>query len=76
MSDNLKIPLLLDRYIDAILRHRWLVLVIATLIMLVMTGGVRFIGVTNDYRSLFDEEIRNLPRLMPWKPLTPNPIRR
>ena len=55
MSDNLKIPLLLDRYIDAILRHRWLVLVSATLIMLVMTGGVRFIGVTNDYRSLFDE---------------------
>ena len=52
---DLKIPLLLDRYIDAILRRRWLVIVSAGLIMLAMTGGVPFIGVTNDYRSLFDE---------------------
>ena len=54
MADT-KIPLLLDRYIDAILRRRWLVIVSAGLIMLVMTGGVPYIGVTNDYRSLFDE---------------------
>ena len=47
---------LLDRYIDTILRHRWSVLVIATLFMLAMTGGVGFIAVTNDYRSLFDED--------------------
>ena len=54
MSDT-KIPLLLDRYIEIILRRRWVVITLATLIMLAVTGGVRFVGVTNDYRSLFDE---------------------
>jgi len=54
MSDT-KIPLLLDRYIEIILRRRWVVIALATLIMLAVTGGVRFVGVTNDYRSLFDE---------------------
>ena len=48
-------PLLLDRYIEIILRRRWVVIALATLVMLAVTGGVRFIGVTNDYRSLFDE---------------------
>ena len=51
----MNIPLLLDRYIEVILRRRWLVIALATLVMLAVTGGVRFIGVTNDYRSLFDE---------------------
>ena len=45
-----------QRYIAAILSHRWLVVVLATLLMLVMTSGTRFITVTNDYRSLFDED--------------------
>ena len=54
MADTNK-PLLLDRYIEIILRRRWVVIAIATLVMLAVTGGVRFVGVTNDYRSLFDE---------------------
>ena len=46
----------LERYIAAILRRRWLVVVFATLIMLAITAGVRFIAVTNDYRVLFSED--------------------
>ena len=46
---------LLDRYAAAILRWRWLVIALAATLMLVMTTGARFIGVTNDYRSLFSE---------------------
>ena len=49
-------PATLDSCINAILRRRWLVAALATLLMLVMTGGARFIGVTNDYRSLFNED--------------------
>ena len=51
----MNMPLLLDRYIEIILRRRWVVIALATLFMLAVTGGVRFIGVTNDYRTLFDE---------------------
>ena len=54
---------LLDRYIAAILRRRWPVVVLATLAMLVMTAGARFIGVTNDYRSLFSEDDPQLAAL-------------
>ena len=39
-------PVLLDRYIAAVLNRRWLV----------MTAGAQFITVTNDYRILFDED--------------------
>ena len=46
----------LERYIAAVLRRRWLVVVLATLVMLAMTAGVRFITVTNDYRVLFSED--------------------
>ena len=46
----------LDRYTDAILRYRWLVVALATLVMLALTAGVRFITVTNDYRILFGED--------------------
>ena len=46
----------LDRYIASILSRRWLVVALAALLMLVMTAGARFITVTNDYRSLFDED--------------------
>ena len=45
-----------DRYTAAILRYRWLVLASATLLMLAVTAGARFIGVTNDFRSLFDDD--------------------
>lgn len=50
------ILMLRDRYIDAVLRYRWIVLVAATLLMAAMTAGVRFITVTNDYRVLFSED--------------------
>ena len=53
----------LDRYTAAILHRRWLVAVLATVIMLAVTGGARFIGVTNDYRSLFDEDNPQLAAL-------------
>ena len=53
----------LDRYATTVLRRRWLVAVFATLLMLVVTGGARFIGVTNDYRSLFDEDNPQLAAL-------------
>ena len=48
--------MLLDRYSAVILRRRWLVVAVATVLMLAVAGGARFIGVTNDYRSLFDED--------------------
>lgn len=38
-----------------IIRYRWLMVVCSTLVMLAATAGVPFIGVTNDYRSMFDE---------------------
>ncbi len=47
---------LLDRYVAAVLRRRWLVAALATLLMLVMTAGARFIAVTNDYRIMFGED--------------------
>ena len=50
------ISLSLDRYTDVILRRRWLVIALAGLLMLALTAGARFIGVTNDYRSLFDAD--------------------
>ena len=56
----------MDRYVAAILRRRWPVVVLATLAMLVMTAGARFIGVTNDYRSLFSEDD---PQLAAWEAL-------
>ena len=46
-----------DRYTDFVLRRRWLVVaLLATLVMLVITAGARFITVTNDYRVLFSED--------------------
>ena len=46
----------LERYIAAILRRRWLVVALATLVMLAATAGVRFITVTNDYHVLFSAD--------------------
>ncbi len=53
----------LDRFAGAILRHRWPVLAIAALVMLAVTAGAGFVGVTNDYRSLFDEDNPQLAAL-------------
>ena len=52
-----------DRYAAAIVQRRWPVVVLATLLMLVVTGGARFIGVTNDYRSMFAEDNPQLAAL-------------
>ncbi len=49
-------PALLDRYIAALLRFRWLVVGAATLVMLAMAAGGRFITVSNDHRILFGED--------------------
>ncbi len=46
----------LESCIAAILRRRWLVVVLATLVMLAITAGARFITVTNDYRVLFSKD--------------------
>ena len=48
--------MLLDRYINAVLRHRWPVIVLAASIMIITGVGALFIGVTNDYRIMFSEE--------------------
>ena len=53
----------LSRFIDLVLRRRWAVVGAATLLMLAVTGGARFIGITNDYRSLFDEDNPQLAAL-------------
>ena len=53
----------LDRYTAAVLRRRWPVVVLATLAMLVMTAGARFITVSSDYRILFSEDNPQLAAL-------------
>ena len=53
----------LERYIAIVLEHRWLIVGLATLVMLVITAGVRFITVTNDYRILFSEDSPELAAL-------------
>ncbi len=47
---------MLERYTAFVLGRRWWVLVVAGLAMLAVTAGAGFVGVTNDYRSLFDED--------------------
>ena len=49
-------PSLLDRYVAAVLRHRWPVVALATVLMLAMTAGAPSITVTNDYRILFSDD--------------------
>ena len=51
------------RYAELLRRRRWLVVAGTTLLMLAMTAGARYIGVTNDYRSLFDEDNPQLAAL-------------
>ena len=53
----------LERCIAFILRRRWWAVLAATLVMLAATAGAPFIGVTNDYRSLFDDDNPQLAAL-------------
>ncbi|MYE14750.1 MAG: MMPL family transporter [Gammaproteobacteria bacterium] len=46
---------MLDRFAAGVVERRWLVLILATVVMLGASGGVPGIGVTNDHRVLFDE---------------------
>ncbi|MDE0052375.1 MAG: MMPL family transporter [Rhodospirillales bacterium] len=46
----------LERYISLILTRRWLVILLAGPVMLAMTAGVQYITITNDYRSLFEDD--------------------
>ena len=53
----------MHRYAEILRRRRWLIVACATLLMLAMSAGARYIGVTNDYRSLFDEDNPQLAAL-------------
>ena len=46
----------LDRYIAAVLSYRWPVVLLASVGMLALAAGARFITVTNDYRILLGED--------------------
>ena len=46
----------LDRYISAVLSYRWPVVLLASVVMLALAAGARFITVTNDYRILLGED--------------------
>ena len=45
-----------DRYTAFMLRHRWLVLASAVAVMLVLTAGLQFITISNDWRDMLDED--------------------
>ena len=51
----------LDRYTAFILRYRWLVLVLAVAVMVVLTAGLQFITASNAWRDNIDE---NNPQLL------------
>ena len=46
----------LDRYTTFMLRRRWLVLAAAVAAMLVLTAGVQFIAMSNDWRDMLDAD--------------------
>ena len=46
----------MDRYIDFVLRRRWLVVGVATLVMVSMMAGLPGVTVSNGYRVLFGED--------------------
>ena len=48
--------ILLDRYIDFVLRRRWLVVLLAVLVMLAAAAGMPGITVSSSYRVLFGED--------------------
>ena len=49
-------PARLDRFVDLILRRRWSTVALASAVMVLMSGGARFITTTNDYRMMFSED--------------------
>ena len=53
----------LDRFIDVVLRRRWLVVAIVGLVMLAVSAGAAFIRVSNDYRIMFREDDPQLATL-------------
>ena len=53
----------LAQYTAFILRFRWYVMAVAAALMLAVALGAGFIGVTNDYRSLFDDDNPQLAAL-------------
>ena len=46
----------LDRYIEFTLRRRWLVLASSVAVMLLLTAGLQFINISNDWRDMLDED--------------------
>lgn len=46
----------LQHYPEFIIRHRWIVIVISAVVMFTTSVGIGFIGTTNDFRSLFDDD--------------------
>ncbi len=46
----------MDRYIDVVLHRRWLVVSLATLIMLVMTAGAQYLTVSDDLRIMLSKD--------------------
>ena len=49
-------PALPERLLAMVLTCRWRVIALSGLAMIALASGARFIGVTNDYRSLFDRD--------------------
>ena len=49
-------PALLEQLLDMVLTCRWRTIALSGLVMIALAAGARFIGVTNDYRSLFDRD--------------------
>ncbi|MCY4440775.1 MAG: hypothetical protein OXE53_11280, partial [Deltaproteobacteria bacterium] len=46
----------LDRFIEFTLRRRWLVLASSVAVMLLLTAGLQFINISNDWRDMLDED--------------------
>ena len=53
----------LDHYLDVVMRRRWLVVAVAGLVMLTVSAGAVFIGISNDYRIMFNEDDPQLATL-------------
>ena len=53
---NTMSSLFLDRYIAFTLRRRWLVLASSVAVMLLLTAGLQFINISNDWRDMLDED--------------------
>ena len=49
-----------DRFVRVVLHHRWLVVILAVLLVFLAAGGIRLVVITSDYRMMFGE---NNPQL-------------